>query len=188
MTHEGRESALALLHEWTTNPSLIAHALSVEAAMRAYARRYGEDEEAWGVVGLLHDFDYEKYPSAEDHPYRGVEVLRERGYDEEILRAILGHAPYTGVARESLMAKTLFAVDELCGMITAVTLVRPSKRVADVTPKSVKKKMKATAFARNVDREHIVQGAEELGVELDAHIQTCIDAMAGIADDIGLGG
>lgn len=188
MAHQGRDAALALLREWTKSPSLIAHALSVEAAMRAYARELGEDEETWGITGLLHDFDYEKHPSAEEHPYRGVEELRARGYDEKILTAILGHAPYTGVARESRMAKALFAVDELCGMITAVALVRPSQKVAEVTPKSVKKKMKASAFARNVSREHIHQGAEELGVELDTHIRLCVEAMSRVAAEIGLAG
>lgn len=186
--HHGRDAALALLHEWTKSPSLVAHALSVEAAMRAYARALGEDEETWGVVGLLHDFDYERYPSADDHPFRGVEELRSRGYGEEILEAILGHAPYSGVPRDSRMAKTLFAVDELCGMITAVALVRPSKRVAEVTPKSVKKKMKAAAFARNVSREHILEGARELGVDLDDHIRLCVEALSGVAGEIGLAG
>lgn len=181
-----REEAWELLNTYTQKDGLLKHALSVEAMMRAYARKFGEDEDAWGVVGLVHDFDYEKYPTMEDHPYRGSEILKEKGYPEEYRRAILAHAPYTGVPRDTLLAKTLFAVDELAGFITAVALVRPSKKVEDVKVKSVKKKFKDKAFAASVSREDIRTGTEELGVEMDGHIQICIDAMASIADELGL--
>ena len=161
--------------------------------MRAYAERFGEDSERWGLAGLVHDFDYERYPNAahsatEDHPAFGVRLLRERGWPEDILQAILGHATYSGVARESRMAKTLFAVDELTGLITATALVRPSKSLHEVDAKSVRKKMKDKAFARGVNRDDVLQGAEELGVELDAHIQFVIDAMRARATDLGLDG
>lgn len=156
--------------------------------MRHYARLSEQDEERWGVVGLLHDFDYERFPTLDDHPFRGAEILAERGYDPDLIEAIMGHAPHTGVARVSSMAKALFAVDELCGFITAVALVRPSKLVADVKVKSVKKKLKALAFARAVSREDIHAGAEEIGLDLDTHIQRCIDALTGVAADVGLAG
>jgi predicted hydrolase (HD superfamily) len=156
--------------------------------MRAYARKLGAYEELWGVVGLLHDFDYEKYPNLEDHPYRGSEILTERGYSEEIRRAILSHAPYTGVTRDSTMEKALFACDELAGFLTACALVKPSKSLAEVEAASVKKKMKDKAFARSVNREDIVQGAAELGVPLEEHIAFCIEAMKGIAAELGLEG
>jgi putative nucleotidyltransferase with HDIG domain len=181
-----REEAYALLTEYTKGENLIKHALAVEAAMRWYARRFGEDEEEWGVVGLLHDFDYERYPTAEDHPFRGAEILRARGVDERLVRTILSHADHAGVPRDTLMARTLFAVDELTGFITAVALVRPSKRVAEVEPRSVKKKMKDKAFARAVDRDDIREGARLLDVELDEHIQNVTDAMASIAPQLGL--
>jgi len=181
-----RDQALALLHEWTLKDGLRKHAYGVEAAMRAYARKFGADEEKWAVVGLLHDFDYERYPDAENHPYRGAEVLREKGLDEEMVRAVLSHASYTGVPRDSLMARALFAVDELVGFITAVALVRPDRQVASVTPKSVRKKMKDKAFARSVNREEIITGAEELGVELNEHIAFVVEAMSGIADELEL--
>jgi putative nucleotidyltransferase with HDIG domain len=183
-----REEALALLHEFTKSESLRKHALAVEAAMRAYARKFGEDEEEWGLIGLLHDFDYEKYPDPKDHPFRGAEILAERGYPEDFCRAVLSHADYTGIPRERLVEKVLFAVDELCGFITAVTLVRPSKSLADVTPKSVKKKLKDKAFARSVSREDIQKGMEELGVEFDEHVAFVIEAMRGVAEELGLGG
>jgi putative nucleotidyltransferase with HDIG domain len=160
--------------------------LAVEAAMRAYAKKFNEDEEAWGTVGLLHDFDYERFPTAEDHPYRGAEILREKGVDESWIKAILGHADYTGVERDTLMAKTLFAVDELTGMITAATLVRPSKKIEDLKVKSVKKKLKDKSFAASVNRDDIKKGAEELGVDLSEHIQFVIDAMKSVSDDLGL--
>lgn len=156
--------------------------------MRAYARKRGEDEELWGVVGLLHDFDYEKYPSLEDHPFRGSEILKERGYSEEIRRAILSHATYSGVLRESMLEKTLFACDELAGFITACALVKPSKSLAEVEAPSVKKKMKDKAFARSVNREDIKVGATELGVPLEEHIAFCIEAMKGVAGELGLEG
>ena len=156
--------------------------------MRAYARKFAADEELWGEVGLLHDFDYEKYPSAEEHPYKGNEILKERGYSEEIRRAIMSHADYTGVSRETLLEKALFACDELVGLITATALVKPSKSLAEVDVKSVRKKMKDKAFARSVSRDDIVNGAKELGVELDEHIAFCIEAMKGIAGELGLGG
>ncbi len=181
-----RTEAFELLTEYTRNESLIKHALAVEAAMRHYARRFGEDEDLWGVVGLIHDFDYEKYPSLEEHPFRGAEILRSRGYDETFVRAILSHASHTKVSRESRLEKTLFAVDELCGLITAVTLVRPSKKLSEVQVKSVKKKMKDKAFARNVNREEIIEGAAALGIGLDEHIASVIEAMQAIAEDLGL--
>lgn len=181
-----RAEAEDLLKSHTTREGLLKHALAVEAVMRAYARRFGEDEDAWGVVGLLHDFDYERYPTAEDHPFRGVEILRERGAPQEWLNAILGHAPHTGVKRESLLAKTLFAVDELTGFIVAVALVRPSKKIADVSVKSVKKKMKDKAFAAAVNREDITRGAEELSIPLDEHIGVVLEAMKEEAETLGL--
>lgn len=181
-----RDEAWELLNEYTKKEGLIKHALAVEALMRAYARKFGEDEEEWGIVGLIHDFDYEKYPTAADHPYRGSEILEKMGYPEEYRRAILGHADYTGESRDTLLAKTLFAVDELAGFITAVALVRPSKKVADVKVKSVTKKFKDKAFAASVNREDIQKGIEELGVDRAEHIQLCIDAMTSIADDLGL--
>ncbi len=154
--------------------------------MRAYAQKFSADEELWGAVGLLHDFDYDKYPSAEEHPYKGNEILKERGYSDEIRRAIMSHADYTGVSRETPLEKALFACDELAGFLTAVALVKPGKSLAEVEAKSVRKKMKDKAFARRVSRDDIVNGATELGVELDEHIAFCIEAMKGIAEDLGL--
>jgi putative nucleotidyltransferase with HDIG domain len=181
-----REEAFDLLTEYTKKPGLVKHALAVEAAMRAYARKFGEDPDGWGIVGLLHDFDYERYPNAQEHPYKGAEILREHGVDEEWVRAILGHASYTGVERSSLMAKTLFAVDELAGFIIAVALVRPSKKLEEVRVQSVKKKMKDKAFAASVSREEIRQGAEELGADLDEHIGFVLGALKEKAGDLGL--
>lgn len=181
-----RESALELLHEFTKNENLRKHALAVEAAMRAYARIYAEDEEKWAVTGILHDFDYEIYPNAPDHPSKGSEILKERGYPEDVRRAILGHADYMGVPRDTLMAKCLYACDELCGFITAVALVRPSKKLEDVEVNSVKKKLKDKAFARSVSREDIEKGVRELGVDLDQHIKIVLDAMKSIANHLGL--
>jgi putative nucleotidyltransferase with HDIG domain len=181
-----REQAFALLTEYTKNENLIKHAIAVEAAMRFYARQFGEDEETWGVVGLLHDFDYERYPTAEEHPFRGAEILREKGYDESFIQTIMSHANHTGLARDTVVAKTLFAVDELTGFITAVALVRPSKKVAEVKVKSVKKKMKDKAFAKNVNREDIYEGARLLDIELDDHINNVTKAMKGIAAELGL--
>ncbi|MGQ0715329.1 MAG: HD domain-containing protein [Gemmatimonadaceae bacterium] len=188
-----RADALALMHEYTASDSLRKHMLAVEASMRAYAERFGEDPERWGLAGLIHDFDYERWPNQEHspttgHPAEGVRVLRDRGWPEDILEAILGHATYSGVPRTSPMAKTLFAVDELTGLVTATALVRPSRSVLEVDARSVRKKMKDKAFARGVSREDVVQGAEELGVDLDQHIQFVIDAMRREAAAIGLQG
>ena len=187
-TLPSRDSALELMHQYTASDSLRKHMLAVEAAMRAYARKYGEDEERWGLAGLMHDFDYERYPNAGHSPTEGVRMLRERGFPEDVLQAILGHAVYTGVARETRMAKALFAVDELTGLITATALVRPSRSVHEVEAKSVRKKMKDKAFARGVSREDVLLGASELAVELDEHIQFVIDAMRGSAEELGLAG
>lgn len=181
-----RDEAFSLLTEYTQKEALIKHALGVEAAMRAYAKKFGEDEEAWGIVGLIHDFDYEKYPTMEDHPFRGAQILRERGYPEEWIQAILGHGDHTGVPRTTLMAKTLYAVDELSGFITAVTYVRPNKKLSEVEVRSVKKKMKDKAFARQVSREDIRRGSDELGLELDEHIDFVIKAMQAISGQLGL--
>lgn len=181
-----RTDAYGVLTEYTKKDGLIKHALAVEAAMRSYARKFGEDEEIWGIVGLLHDFDYERYPDAKDHPFKGAEILGQKGYPTEWIEAILGHADYSGVKRESLMAKTLFAVDELTGFIVAVALVRPSKQISEVSVKSVKKKMKDRAFAAAVKREDITRGAEELGVSLDDHIALVLDAMKNISETLGL--
>jgi putative nucleotidyltransferase with HDIG domain len=183
-----REEAWALLTEFTQSESLRKHALAVEACMRAYARKLGGDESLWGLVGLIHDFDYEKYPSAEDHPFKGSEILKERGYSEEIRRAILSHAEYSGVPRETPMEKALFACDELAGFITAATLVKPSKSLSELDARSVRKKMKDKAFARSVNREDIVNGAADLGVDLEEHITFCIEAMKAVAGDLGLDG
>ena len=193
MTLPTRADALAILTEFTASESLRKHMLSVETAMRAYAEHFGEDPERWGLAGLIHDFDYERYPNAnrsptEEHPSWGVQYLREKGWPEDILQAILGHAAYTGVARETRMARALFAVDELTGLITATALVKPSKSVHDVDAKSVRKKMKDKAFAKGVSREDVLVGTQELGVDLDAHIQFVIDAMRRSADVLGLAG
>jgi putative nucleotidyltransferase with HDIG domain len=183
-----RAAAWCLLTEFTQSESLRKHALAVEACMRAYARKFHGDEELWGVTGLLHDFDYERWPSLEDHPYRGYEILAERGWSEEIRRAIMSHAEYSGVSRDTPMEKALFACDELAGFITACTLVKPSKSLAEIEAKSVRKKMKDKAFARSVNRDDIVNGAADLGVELEEHIAFCIEAMKGIARELGLEG
>jgi putative nucleotidyltransferase with HDIG domain len=183
-----RTAAWELLTEYTRSESLRKHALAVEACMRAYARKFGEDEEKWGIVGLIHDFDYDKWPSMEDHPYRGNEILAERGWPDDIRRAIMSHAEYSGVSRDSMMEKTLFACDELAGFITAVTLVKPSKSLDEVDAKSVRKKMKDKAFARSVNREDITRGAVEMGIDLEEHIAFCIDAMKAKAEMLGLAG
>ena len=183
-----KDDAWKLLTEFTQSDSLRKHALAVEACMRAYAEKFSGDKNLWGVVGLLHDFDYDKYPSLEDHPYRGNEILKERGYSDEIRKAIMSHAEYTGVTRDTPMEKTLFACDELAGFITAATLVKPSKSLAELDAKSVKKRMKDKAFARSVNRNDIVNGARELGVDLEEHITFCIEAMKGIAPELGLDG
>ena len=183
-----RADAWALLTEFTAGESLRKHALAVEAAVRGYARLFGEDEEAWGIVGLIHDFDYERWPDAADHPFRGSEVLRERGWPEYMIRAILSHADYSGVARESRLEHTLFACDELAGFITAAALVRPTKSVLDLEARSVKKRMKDKAFARAVSRDDLRLGAEELGISLDEHIRNVIGFMRAEADALGLRG
>ncbi|HEY7395146.1 MAG TPA: HD domain-containing protein, partial [Gemmatimonadaceae bacterium] len=185
--------ALALMHEYTASDSLRKHMLSVEAAMRAYAEHFGEDPERWGLAGLIHDFDYERYPNAEhspteEHPAWGVRLLRDRGWPEDVLQAILGHASYSGVPRETRMARALFAVDELTGLITATALVKPTKSVHDVDAKSVRKKMKDKAFAKGVNRDDVILGTQELEIDLDTHIQFVIDAMRRSADAIGLAG
>ena len=181
-----RQGTWDLLTEYTKNKNLQKHALAVEAAMRYYACKLGEDEEQWGIVGLLHDFDYEKYPSLDDHPFKGQEILEEKGYSQEIRRAIMAHAPHTGTSRDSLLEKAIYAVDELTGLLVAVALVRPSKKLADVDVAAVRKKMKQPAFAAGVNREDIIQGAEELEISLDDHIQNVLTAMQGIADELGL--
>jgi len=209
-----REAAWCLLTEFTQSESLRKHALAVEACMRACARKFGDsyqgtpsgvtqsspkesgasapegmsEEDLWGIVGLIHDFDYEKYPSLEDHPYKGNEILKERGWPEVITRAIMSHAEYTGVTRDTPMEKALFACDELAGFITAVALIKPGKSLAEVDTKSVRKRMKDKAFARKVNREDIITGAAALGVDLDEHIGFCIQALQGIADKLGLDG
>lgn len=181
-----RDEALALLREFTRGEPLIKHALAVEAAMRAYARHFGADEELWGIVGLLHDFDYERWPSLEDHPFRGAEILRERGWPEEIVRGVLSHADHAGVSRETLLEKTLYAVDELAGFVIAVALIRPSRSLAEVDVPAVRKKMKQKAFAAAVDRNAIIHGTEALGIDLDEHIARVINALQGISDELGL--
>jgi putative nucleotidyltransferase with HDIG domain len=188
-----RDQAWKLLGEYTQNENLRKHALAVEACVRAYARRFGADEELWGVTALLHDFDYERWPNdahspTEEHPSEGAKILRERGYPEEIIRAILSHADYTGVARESQLAHALFACDEIAGFLTACALVKPGKSIHEVEVDSVKRKMKDKAFARGVNREDVVKGAQELGIPLEEHIAFCISAMRGIADSLGLAG
>ena len=202
---KGREAAWELLTEFTQSESLRKHALAVEACMRACSRKFANgsgtetsglglpelglsEEELWGIVGLIHDFDYEKYPSLEDHPYRGNEILKERGWPEVIRRAVMSHAEYTGVTRDTPMEKALFACDELAGFITAVALIKPGKSLPEVDAKSVRKRMKDKAFARKVNREDIVNGAAALGVDLDEHIAFCITALQGIAGELGLDG
>ena len=180
-----RQDALALLFEYTKTDSLQKHALAVEAAMRAYARKFGEDEEEWGIVGLLHDFDYEMYPQVPDHPMRGQEILAAHGYPDNVRRAIVSHVPHMNVPRDSRMAKVLFGCDELCGFIVACSLVRPNK-IADLEASSVKKKLKDKAFARTVNREDIYKGIEELQVDLSEHIQFVINALRGVAAEIGV--
>ena len=188
-----RAQAWELLTEYTQGESLRKHALAVEACLRAYARKFGEDEEIWGIVGLLHDFDYERWPNLErkpdsGHPSEGSKILRERGYSEEIIHAILSHADYMNVPRLSRLEKTLFACDELAGFITAAALIRPTKSVLDLEAKSVRKRMKDKAFARAVSREDMIKGAAEMGVDLDEHIAFCIEAMRSVADALGLRG
>ena len=181
-----RQEAMALLRTHTENENLIKHMLAVEACLRAYARKFGEDEDLWGITGLLHDFDYEKHPTPEEHPMFGVRILEEKDYPQEMIHAVKAHAPYLGVPRSGLLDKTLFAVDELTGFIVAVVLMQPSRRLADLKISSVRKKMKQKSFARNVSREDIEAGAAELGIPLEEHIAFVAEAMQGIADDLGL--
>ncbi len=184
-----REEALAIVREFTQNENLIKHMLAVEAAMRAYAPRFGEDEDSWGLVGLLHDFDWEIHPNLDEHPAKGAPILRERGVSEEDIRTILSHGIGTGVPRETLRDKALYAVDELTGLIVAVALVRPSKSIHDVKVKSIKKKWKDKSFAAGADREDIERGCEELGVDLwEEHVPLVLGAMQGIAAELGLEG
>src|SRR6267378_2403497 len=182
------EAAWGLLTEFTQSESLRKHALAVEACMRAYAKKFGENQDLWGIVGLIHDFDYEKYPTPEEHPYKGNEILKERGYSDEIRRAIMSHAEYSGVSRDTPLEKALFACDELAGFITACALVKPGKSLAEVEAQSVRKKMKDKSVARSVNRNDIVNGAADLCVELEEHIAFCIEAMKGIARELGLEG
>ncbi|HEX2344300.1 MAG TPA: HD domain-containing protein [Vicinamibacterales bacterium] len=188
MSTLSRDAAWALMTEYTQSESLRKHMLAVEAAVRGYARKFGENEEEWGVVALLHDFDYERWPSQQDHPFRGVEILRERGYPDWVIRAILSHAEYSGVPRESQLEKTLFACDEMAGFVTAASLVRPSKSVLDLEAASVVKRMKDKAFAKNVSRDDLRKGAEEMGLPLEEHIANVITFMRERADVLGLRG
>jgi predicted hydrolase (HD superfamily) len=183
-----RDNAWAILTEYTKSESLLKHALAVEAAVRGYARRFGENEDDWGVVGLLHDFDYERWPSQADHPFRGCEILTARGYPEWVTRAILSHADYSGVTRESPLERTLFACDEMAGFVTAAALVRPGRSIMDLEASSVMKRMKDKAFARGVKREDLRAGAELLGLPLDAHIGNVIQSLREQADVLGLRG
>jgi predicted hydrolase (HD superfamily) len=183
-----RDDAWLLLNEYTKSDSLLKHAMGVEAAVRGYARTFGEDESAWGIVGLLHDFDYERWPTPADHPFRGCEILRERGYPEWVTRAILSHADYSGVSRESRLEKTLWSCDEMAGFVTAASLVRPNKSILDLEPSSVMKRMKDKAFARAVKREDLRKGAEDLGLPLEEHIGNVITFMRERADALGLRG
>ena len=183
-----RQEALDLLHEYTKSENLRKHGLGVEAAMRAYARKFSEDEDVWGMVGLLHDFDYEVHPTADTHPMEGSKILRERGYPEEIIYAIQCHADYLGLDRKANMDKAIFACDELVGLVNAVALVQPTKSVMDVKVRSVRKKMKDKSFAKGVIREDIVNGTAQLGIEIDDHIATVIEAMQGVASELGLDG
>jgi putative nucleotidyltransferase with HDIG domain len=181
-----RDEILTLLHEHTETPGLRKHAIAVETAMRAYARRFGEDADLWGATGLIHDFDYEKHPTPEEHPRFGCRILKERGYPGAMIEAIMGHAAYTGTPRVTPLAKALFASDELCGMITATALVQPGKTLAEVTPDSVLRKMKSKSFARSVNRDEIEQGARELGVPLEEHVAFVLSALQAEAGALGL--
>ncbi len=180
------EEAQSILDEWVNNKNLKKHAYAVEVAMRAYASKLGGDPEKWGIVGLLHDFDYEKYPTLEDHPFKGVAYLKEKGYADELTEGILAHAEHTDTARDTDLKKAIFAVDELTGLIVAVALTRPSKKIADVTAESVMKKWNQKAFAAGVDRKMIETGAEELGIPLKEHVETVLKAMQGISEKLGL--
>jgi predicted hydrolase (HD superfamily) len=181
-----REEALALLHEWVESPALRRHCRCVESAMRAYARKFAQDEERWAIAGLIHDFDWERHPSADLHPMAGVAILRERGWPDDVCRAVLGHATHSGVPRDTLMARTLFACDELCGFLVACSLVLPDRSLAGVEVASVRKKLKRADFARNVSRDDIVNGAAELGVDLDEHVAFVLGALKDRREELGL--
>ncbi len=183
-----RDEAFAIVNEYVKNPNLVKHMLAVEAAMRFYARKFGEDEEKWAVAGILHDFDWEIHPTMEEHPLAGEPILREHGVPEDIIHAVLSHADHTGIVRESLMEKSLYACDELTGLITAVALVRPSRALSDLKPKSVKNKWKDRSFAAGANREEMEQGAQELGIELWEHVGNVIEAMNAVAVDLDLAG
>ena len=182
-----RNDGWALLTKYTSGQSLLNHGRAVEAALRGYARRFGEDEELWGIVGLIHDFDYERWPDAKDHPFRGCEILRALNYPDFMIRAVLSHADYTGVTRESLLEHSLFACDEMSGFVTAAALVRPSRSVLDLEPKSVKKRMKDKAFARSISRDDLHLGAEKLRISLDDHISNVIEFLRKESVELGLG-
>lgn len=186
MIHINRDEAMVLLKEHTENRNLIKHMLAVEVVMRAYAQKFGEDSDLWGLTGLLHDFDYEKHPNSEEHPMFGVRILEEKGYPEEMIHAIKAHATYLGVPRDNLLDKTLFAVDELTGFIIAVVLMQPTRKLANLKISSVIKKMKQKGFARNVHREDIRTGAKELGIPLEDHVTFVVKAMSSISNDLGL--
>ncbi len=181
-----RENCLSILKEYTKSDSLLKHAYAVETCVKAYARKYNEDENYWGNVALLHDFDYEMYPTEEEHPFKGSEILKDKGFDEDFRKSILSHANYSGEPRDTKLKKVLFACDELAGFITAVTYVRPNKTIDEVKVKSVKKKLKDKAFAKSVSREDIINGTEELGISMDEHIQFCIEAMKANKEELGL--
>lgn len=181
-----REYCLSLLKEYTKSESLLKHAYAVETCVKAYAEKFNEDVNYWSNVALLHDFDYEKFPTAEEHPFKGAEILKEKGFDENFIKSILSHADYSGEPRDTMLKKVLYACDELAGFITAVTYVRPSKSVSEVEVSSVKKKMKDKAFARSVNRDDIINGAAGLGIPLDEHIQFCINAMRNNSGSLGL--
>jgi putative nucleotidyltransferase with HDIG domain len=186
MNEHNYNSAIELMHEYVNNENLRKHMYAVSEAMRQYAKKYGEDEDKWAMVGILHDFDWEIHPNAEEHPVKGTEILKEKGYNDEVIRAVLSHADYTGVSRESLMEKALFACDELSGFIIACALVQPTKKIADVRVESVIKKFKKKEFARQVNREDMLNGPVVLGIPLDEHVEFVLNAMKGIADKLGL--
>ncbi len=181
-----RNKALVLLHKYTSNKNLIKHMLAVEVAMRAYAKKFNEDEDWWGIVGLLHDFDYEKYPNSNDHPYKGAEILKREGYSVEFIKTVIAHASHTNEPRNTLAKKAIYAVDELTGLIIATALVKPNKSLAEVEVRSIKKKMKDKAFARQINRQEIIQGAEELGISIDEHIKTVLRSMQTISKELNL--
>ncbi|MDP2683847.1 MAG: HDIG domain-containing protein [bacterium] len=183
---KSREEALKILNKYVKNENLKKHMYAVESAMRGYAKHYKEDQDWWGQVGLLHDFDYEKYPNVDDHPFKGAEILRNLGYEEEFIKTILAHASHSNEPRNTLAKKVIYAVDELCGLIVAIALVKPNKKLDEVSVKSVRKKMKDKAFARQIDREEMIQGAKELEIELDKHIEIVLNSLNNISDKLNL--